>query len=60
MENKSKFVAVKLRREDAEEIMQTYKDFLHFSSDYNDKKFFNKIIKSFKKSLEYYEKNTRI
>ncbi len=48
MENK--FVNVKLRREDVESMISTYK-FLAWSNEGEEKRFCNKILKSLKKSI---------
>ena len=48
MENK--FVNVKLRREDVEDMISTY-EFLSWSNEGDEKRFCNKILKSLKKSI---------
>jgi hypothetical protein len=52
MENKSKFVNIKINRTIAEEMLETYKDFLHFNNHGPDRKEIKKVISSIKKALE--------
>ena len=52
--NKSKetrFVNVKLKREDVEDMISTY-DFLAWQNEGDERKFCKKILKALKKSLE--------
>ena len=52
--NKSKetrFVNVKLKREDVEDMISTY-DFLTWQNEGDERKFCKKILKALKKSLE--------